>query len=228
MAEPTPSWLPQTRDFCRDAGITIVAWGPDLLTVEAKSRERATEISGQLAQLGFNVVPGKDNEDAGLLDLSKNPEAVCSKISIFDSSRRSGEKQIEPLVWAALSIALLLPSSSHYMQRYSARSRLPLAIAMAGLFAWDGIRIWGWAIKLLPEGIHVRRYFRWSTIPWSQICNVESSQTSRRNEETVLVKLASGASERLGTFSVSFARNLRDRLLFEIAQRTYPHSKLPA
>src|SRR5579859_8076915 len=228
MLGKTPSWLPPTRDFCRDAGITIVAWGPDLLTVEAKTPERATEISGQLAQLGFNAVPGKDNEDAGLLDLSKNPEAVRSKIAIFDSSRRCGEKQIEPLVWAALSIALFLPSSNLYMPRYSARSRLPFAIAMAALFALDGIRIWGWAVEPLPEGLRVRRFFRWRTIPWHQIRDVESSQASRRNEETVVVKLASGATERLGTFSFSFARNLRDRLLFEIAQRTMPHAKLPS
>lgn len=224
MPDTTPSWLPQTRDFCRDAGITIVAWGPELLTVEAKTPERATEIAGQFAQLGFNVVPSKDNEDAGLLDLSKHPEAVRSKIAIFDSSRRSGEKQIEPLIWAVLSIALLLPSSHLYMPRYSARSRLPFAIAMAVLFALDGIRIWGWAIELLPGGIHIRRYFRWSTIPWNEIREIESRQSSGRNQETVVVKLASGASERLGTFSFSFARNLRDRLRFEISQRTKSRS----
>jgi len=34
-------------------GIIIVAWGPDLQTVEAKAADRGKQISTQLAQLGF-------------------------------------------------------------------------------------------------------------------------------------------------------------------------------
>jgi hypothetical protein len=65
-----PIWLDQTRDYCRNAGITIAAWGPRSLVVEAKSPERAGEISTQLANYGFKPVPDEDDTCAGLLTLS--------------------------------------------------------------------------------------------------------------------------------------------------------------
>jgi hypothetical protein len=40
-----PPWLDEARNFCRSAGITIMGWGPNLLTVEAKSPERAEQIA---------------------------------------------------------------------------------------------------------------------------------------------------------------------------------------
>ena len=76
-----PPWLDETRDFCRRAGISIVGWGSNMLTVEAKSPDRATEIASQLGQLGFKVVRNEDDEYAGLLNLSQDPDAVQAAIS---------------------------------------------------------------------------------------------------------------------------------------------------
>jgi hypothetical protein len=65
-----PGWLDQTREFCRANKITISAWGPHALVVEAKSPERAAEISARLANLGFTPVPDEGDAYAGLLTLS--------------------------------------------------------------------------------------------------------------------------------------------------------------
>ena len=88
MGKQDPSWLQQTRDFCQTSGITIVGWGPDMLTVEAKSEARASEIAAQLGQLGFKAILDEDNAYAGLLDLSKNPEVIQAKKAALDVSRR--------------------------------------------------------------------------------------------------------------------------------------------
>src|SRR5215469_17824398 len=106
-ARETPDWLPQAQDFCRSAGINIMGWGPNLLTVEAKTRESAHSIASQLSQLGFKVVESEDNAYAGVLDLSKNPEAVQAKINSFDISRRRWDEQIEPVLWGILGVFLL-------------------------------------------------------------------------------------------------------------------------
>jgi hypothetical protein len=65
-----PGWLEGTREFCRGAGISIMAWGPKSLVVEAKSPQRADEIARQLANLGFEAVQDEDDACAGLLTLS--------------------------------------------------------------------------------------------------------------------------------------------------------------
>ena len=65
-----PPWLDTAREFCRAHSITIMGWGPHALMVEAKSTERAAEISGQLANLGFQPVPDPDDSYAGILTLS--------------------------------------------------------------------------------------------------------------------------------------------------------------
>jgi hypothetical protein len=72
MSNGKPEWLQETRDFCRGAGITIMAWGPQTLVVEAKSPERAKEIASQLAQLGFAAVEDEADSNAGMLTLSRN------------------------------------------------------------------------------------------------------------------------------------------------------------
>lgn len=41
-----------------------MGWGPHTLVVEAKSSERAAEISSQLADLGFQPVPDPDDDYA--------------------------------------------------------------------------------------------------------------------------------------------------------------------
>jgi len=68
-----PGWLPQVREFCKGAGITIMAWGPDALVVEAKSPEIASQISNQLRQLGFQAVEDEADASAGMLTLSLKP-----------------------------------------------------------------------------------------------------------------------------------------------------------
>jgi len=67
----TPPWLERAREFCRTAGITIAAWGPHALVVEAKTPERAEEITAQLASLGFQVVQDENDAYAGLLTFSR-------------------------------------------------------------------------------------------------------------------------------------------------------------
>jgi hypothetical protein len=216
-----PPWLPQVRDFCRSAHIEIVGWGPDLLTVEAKSPERAREIASQFGQLGFKAIASEDNDYAGLLDLSRNPSAVVAKIASFDISRRLLIDRLVPLLWLAVAIALLVPGHGRNAERYPTWLRLLLAAAAIAGFLWEASRVWGWRTQLLPESLRIRRRFRWTTIPWEQIRAVDSiAAKATRNQEQVVLKLTTGSSERLGTFNIAFARNLRDRLRYEITQRT--------
>lgn len=69
----TPVWLDQAQEFCGSNGITITAWGPHALVVEAKSPEVSAEIARQLANLGFVAMKDEDDANAGLLTLS-HPE----------------------------------------------------------------------------------------------------------------------------------------------------------
>jgi hypothetical protein len=215
FARNKPDWLDEAREFCRTSGIKIMGWGPDLLTVEAKSPDRATEIAGRLSQLGFKPVPNEDDAYAGMLDLSRNPEAVQSKIAAVDVSKRPWSEQVQPLIWA-LGCILLVPGLDKYPERYWIQ--FPLGLVALFLLFWDGSRIWGWRLEILPEALRVRRRFRWSTIPWDQIRAVVSV-TAGRTSERVILKLTSHATENLGTFLDSFARILRDRLRQELSAR---------
>ena len=218
MGKQNPAWLQEAREFCRNAGIEILAWGPDMLTVEAKSEDRAKEIESQLGQLGFKVIKDEDDAYAGLLSLSKNPAAVQAKIASFDISRRRWNERIVPVIWA-LGTLFLVPSFSGSARRTLCWLCLPLGVLAAIMFFRDCARIWGWSLEMLPEGLRIRRYYRWSTIPWKQINGVESASAFGRDQEAVVLKLKSGASEGLGSFNFAFARNLRDRLRIEVAQR---------
>jgi hypothetical protein len=73
MSKEDPYWLPQVREFCRSAGITIMAWGADTLVVKAKSPELAAQISHQLRQLGFKAIEDEADSYAGILTLSLKP-----------------------------------------------------------------------------------------------------------------------------------------------------------
>ena len=73
MGKEKPAWLQEATTFCRNSGIKIVAWGPDVLVVEAKSEDRAKEIASQLWQLGFKAINDEADAYAGLLSLSKKP-----------------------------------------------------------------------------------------------------------------------------------------------------------
>lgn len=215
-----PAWLDETRAFCRDNGITIAAWGPDLLTVEAKSPERAKDISSRLAQLGFRVVKNEEDSNAGLLSLSRNPEAIRDAIGSFNISRRPLGERLVPLVFAALSAWVFI------LAFHAPRNRalnLLLAIAGAVGFAWYMFTAWTWRLEFLPEGIHIRRYGRWVTIPWKQILAI-NSQSAGRARVAVTLKLESHPLEKLGTFVDAFGINLRDRLRYELAQRRHESS----
>jgi hypothetical protein len=217
MGKQDPPWLQETRDFCQTSDITIVGWGPDMLTVEAKSEDRASEIAAQLGQLGFKAIQDEDNAYAGLLDLSKNPEVIQAKKAAVDVSRRLWDEQITPLIWALGSL-LLIPGLFRNVRRTPQGVTIAIVLVCFAMFFRDGARIWGWRLEILPEGVRVRRYFRWSTIRWEQIHAVSSFPAGRRIE-AVDVELVSGASERLGSFGYTFARRLRDRLAIELSQR---------
>jgi len=217
MGKQDPAWLQETRDFCDSSGIKIVGWGPELLTVEAKSDARASEIASQLGQLGFKPIKDEDSAYAGLLDLSKNPAAIQAKKASLDVSRRLWDEQIIPLIWAFCSL-LLVPGLEGNRGRVPYLVAMPIGLMSLGMFFWEGARIWGWKLEILPEEIRVRRHFRWSTIPCKQIQSVTTVEAGR-SSETVVIKLGSHESERLGSFGCAFARRLRDRLRIEIAQR---------
>jgi len=213
-----PPWLDEAREFCKGANIKIVGWGPNLLTVEAKSPARCSEIAAQLGNLGFHAIENEDNSYAGLLDLSKNPTAVQAKIASFDISRMRWIEQIVPLIWAICSL-LLIPAILNSAREPRAIT-FPVGIFSLVMFFRDGARIWGWRLELTPESLRVRRYYRWAAIPWANIRTVESTPTGR-NQETVVLMLTSRSSEKLGTFVCPFARNLRDRLRSELSQRRH-------
>ncbi len=221
MGKETPAWLQQAREFCRSSQIKIVGWGPDMLTVEAKSPERAQQIASQFGQLGFKVIQDEDDAYAGLLSLSNNPAAVQAKIAAFDISRRRWTDQLVPLIWIVCSLALIsgsLDRNSHIPYWV----RMSIGILLAVLFLKDAGRIWGWRTETDPAALRVRRYFCWSMIPWEQISSVESATAHGRGQETVVLQLRSGAREHLGTFDYVFARCLRDRLRSEIARPDKP------
>jgi diketogulonate reductase-like aldo/keto reductase len=89
MTKAAPEWLPEIRAFCRQAGINLMAWGPNMLTVEARSPEKAKEIAHQLGQLGFQVVEDEADAAAGMLSLSRNPDAVRAQIAAFNQKNNT-------------------------------------------------------------------------------------------------------------------------------------------
>jgi len=194
-----------------------MGWGPNLLTVEAKTPARAKEIAAQLSQFGFKVVENEDNSYAGMLDLSRNPEAVQAKIASFDISRRRWDEQLEPILWGVCGAALLFHGLKGGDARNPPSVILPLGTLSAILFFWRAPVIWGWRLELSPEALRVRRSYRWTSIPWSQITAVNTLECGRL--ESVVVKLGHHSPEKLGTFGVPFARILRDRLRDELTRR---------
>lgn len=214
-----PAWLSAARDLCKQNGITIMAWGPELLTVEAKSPMRAQQIATQLAPLGFQVVANEEDAAAGMLSLSPNPGAVRAKIAAFDVSRRGWGDQIEPLIWLFCGSCFLYSGLAR-TGRYPWPLMLTLGILMVPLFLWDALRIWSWRLELVPDGIHIRRFGRWRTIAWDEIRSVDIERASvGRRQQRVILRLSSHSKEPLGTFLDAFACNLRDRLRIELEQR---------
>lgn len=218
MSKSNPAWLPEARELCRKAGITIVGWGPETLTVEAKSADRAKEFAAQLAQLGFTAVANEDDADAGLLDLSLTAGAGAAPASVRppryrDFTRRPFLELLAPVLELALSLSCLWFSR----QEAPPRSQLSFAlgVVMLLLFFWDGARLWGWQLQLSDATLRIRRYFRWTEIPWSELRAVRTS-TVGRYAEAVILERVSRPPLKLGRFSVPFARALRDRLRQQI------------
>jgi hypothetical protein len=223
MSKEQPGWLPVVRKFCHDAGIGISGWGPDTLVVEAKSPERARQISSQLQPFGFAPIESEDDTDAGLLLLSRNPAATraneAESRASADLSRRPLIERVLPAFEALFSIWLFWFSLRQPLPKswfYAACASIALLV-----FLWDVGRTWGWRLQMAPEELRVRRYFRWSVIPWAQIRAVEVSSVRSRGSvrEAVTLTLSSNATLRLGVFGYLGARALRDRLRQEIAQR---------
>ena len=197
MSEKHPSWLPEARRICRDAKIEIIAWGPDVLNVLAKSDDRAKQITALLAPLGFSVIADEDDSEAGMLSLSINPNAVLALYASFDVSRRRWNERLLPLIWAFCSLPMVpeVFGDAHPTPWIS----FPIGLFSAIMFFRDSTRIWGWRLELLPDGIRVRRNYCWSAIPWAQISSVQSVPRGR-SENAVVVRLRSGDSDNLGRF----------------------------
>jgi hypothetical protein len=216
-----PPWLGQALDLCRHSGISVVGWGPDILVIKAGSSDNAAEITNQLAQLGLKVVEDEDDESAGLLSFSRNPATVQvgsrQQIASIDISRRRWPERLEPLIF--LIGAPLLASGRSGDDGHSLSLAHFLGLICIVAFFWDGARIWGWRLEHLPAGLRVRRYFRWTIFPWVQIRGIEAIPGGR-GQESLVLKLASGKSERLGKFDSLYARNARDTLRQELARRT--------
>ncbi|HEV2616321.1 MAG TPA: hypothetical protein VGU63_06885 [Candidatus Acidoferrales bacterium] len=125
-------------------------------------------------------------------------------------------ERIAPILEAALCVWLFW-----YIATQPQRSKLPvvLALVMLVIFLRDGSRLWGWSIRMSPEEFRVRRYFRWTAVPWAQIRGVELTGARSRNNEGVALTLAPEGQLQLGAFVYPFARALRDHLREEIAKR---------
>jgi Bacterial PH domain len=221
-----PPWLAQARDFCRANGITVLGWGPNMLTVEAKTSERAAQIASKLAPLGFRPVANEDDAHAGMLELSPDPDAIrshlASRLAAVDVSRRLLQERIIPLLWA-LGWLLLLHGATQNNNDGDKWVSLAVGTVGVAMFFWDGARIWGWKLEITPSSLRVRRFFRWSDFPWEQIRSVNISEETRGSRrQIVVVALTPRSTEKLGAFYGPFAEDLRDRLRNELAKHA-PH-----
>jgi hypothetical protein len=217
-----PPWLPQAREFCRANGITVMGWGPNLLTVEAKSPGRAAQIASQLAQLGFKTIPNEDDAYAGMLDLSPDPDAIrshlASRLASVDISRRPLQERIIPLIWA-LGWLLLLHGAIQNNHDGDKWPSLVIGAMGVALFFWDGARIWGWKLETTSPSLRVRRFYRWSDFPWERIRSVNITEETRGSRRQIVVlDLAPRSTEKLGAFYGPFAEDLRDRLRNELSK----------
>ena len=220
MSPKNPDWLPEVREFCRRSSISLSGWGADTLVVEAKSKARAAEVASLPRQFGFAPMPSEEDEQAGMLLLSRNPSATLQKQVSYDVSRRPWNEKVQTVVWLIGSL-FLIPGFSRNPARfpYSYWLALPLGVLFLALLVWDGTRIWAWRLEIQPAVLRARQWFQWTTVPWEQIRSVEMQPVWARNHNAVILKLARGGSVRLGVFSVIFASLLRERLRRELAQR---------
>jgi hypothetical protein len=225
-----PPWLAQARDFCRANGIAVMGWGPNILTVEAKTPERAAQMASKLAPLGFKPVPNEDDAHAGMLDLSPDPDTfrshLASRLASVDISRRPLQERIIPLFWGLCWLLLLHGATQNNDE---GRKWVNLAVGTVGvaLFFWDGARIWGWKLEITSSSLRVRRFFRWSDFPWERIRSVNVTEKTRNSgRQVVVLALTPRSTEKLGAFYGPFAEDLRDRLRNELVKHA-PHVAQP-
>ena len=223
MSKSTPAWLAETKQYCESAGIPIVAWGPNLLTVEARGLARAKEVAAQMGALGFQEIPCAGNSRAGLLDLSKDPAALRAEAHArtygrgsFDLTRPCWQDTIQPAVWLLFSMLLIPGLVAGDDPREPYWLIAPLGLATLVMFVHEGTRIWGWRMEMSDAGVRVRRNFMWKEIPWSAIERV-SPCASRGRERSVTLTLADAHRESLGTFFSPFAQQLRAKIEAELA-----------
>ncbi len=196
-----------------------MGWGPHMLTLEAKSPDRAREIASQLGQFGLKIVENEDDAYAGLLNLSPDPEAILAIERKFRS--RYSDFSRRPLI-DLLTPAFELTFSMFFFWVCAVESGSKSAkFAVMGsvlllLFVWDGLRIWGWNLQISAQELRVRRFFAWKAIPWTDIRSVQA-RAGGRYQETVTLTLVSDKSLNLGRFGFLFARALRDRLRQQIS-----------
>jgi hypothetical protein len=216
MGKSDPAWLPAAREFCRTTGINIMGWGPNLLTLEAKSPDRAREIASQLGQFGLKIVENEDDAYAGLLNLSPDPEEQKFQNRYGDFSRRPLIDLLTPaleLTFSMLFFWVCAVESGSKSAKFAVMGSVLLL-----LFVWDGLRIWGWNLQIGAQELRVRRYFAWKAIPWTDIRSVEA-RAGGRYQETVTLTLVSNKSLNLGRFGFLFARALRDHLRQQISPK---------
>jgi hypothetical protein len=218
MSTSDPAWLPAASEFCRTTGINIVGWGPNLLTLEAKSPDRAREIASQLGQFGLKIVENEDDAYAGLLNLSPDPRAILEterkvQSRYSDFSRRPLMDLLTPALELAFSILFFWVCTVEAGSK-SAKFAVMGSVLLL-VFLWDGLRIWGWSLQIGVKELRVRRCFAWTAIPWTEIRSIEV-HAGGRYQETVTLTRVSNKSVNLGRFDFLFARALRDRLRQQI------------
>jgi hypothetical protein len=216
MSKPDPIWLAETRQFCQGAGIPIVGYGPNLLTVEARGKERAQEITSQLSSLGFQAIDNAGNRYAGLLDLSKNPAALHPQLHHFDVTRACWQDSAQPVIWA-IGALLIIPAFTGSDPREPYWLAAPLGMGSLAMFLYEALRIWGYRAEFTHDALRVRRYFQWKEIPWAEILSVHTKCASKRSESVTLVREPHGR-EVLGSFFGPFACALRNRIHDELEQ----------
>jgi hypothetical protein len=214
MSKPDPIWLAETRQFCQGAGIPIVGYGPNLLTVEARGKERAQEITSQLSSLGFQAIDNRGNTYAGLLDLSKNPGALHEQLHHFDVTHSCWQDSAQPFIWA-IGALLLIPWLLNSDPREPYWMVAPLGLGSLAMFVYEASRIWGYRAEFTHDALRVRRYFSWRAYSWTHILSVHTKRCSSRSESVTLV-CTPRDREVLGTFFGPFASALRDRIAAEM------------
>jgi hypothetical protein len=189
-----------------------------------QSRLRAFRVASQLEPLGFVPIEDHDDAESGLILFSRNPPDTRAKqrkrSTEVDRTRRPIIERIAPVLEASFSIIGFWVASKKAQPASWFFATLALVILIISLR--DGARFWGWKLQISAEELRVRRNFRWSSIAWMKIHEFECVSAGSRNQEAVILTLATNATLSLGIFSYPFARALGDRVRDAITHRSTP------